>query len=103
MSELTTDVSNVEEQALKCPECDETWLHQTGVEVFRRDSEDDEKGLHVDVDGSVSIDRSMEGNPSRRRHGIRIKFLCEQCHGDSSARHVLHIEQHKGQEFVSWE
>lgn len=105
MSDLTTDVGGVEEQALKCPECNDTWLHQSGVEVFVRDSEDADKGIHASVEygDGVSVDRSMDGNPSRRRDGIQIKFWCEQCHDGESDPYVLRIEQHKGEEFVSWE
>lgn len=87
--------------AIVCPECGDGWLHQSRVEVFVRDSEDEDRGIHATIDyqDGVSIDRSMAENPSPRRDGIAIAFECELCGGDAR---TLHITQHKGNEFMSW-
>lgn len=81
---------------LICPACGGNYLHHERVEVFDR-GEDQEQGLHVSVnDAEVSIDTSLAGNPSARRHGLSIHFSCENC----DAKPVLHVAQHKGNTFV---
>jgi hypothetical protein len=83
---------------LLCPECGFDHLHHDGVEVFER-KEDQEQGLHVTVqDGKATIDQSLTGNPSSRRHGLLVKFWCEGC----SIRLVLSVVQHKGQTHVEF-
>jgi hypothetical protein len=77
---------------LLCAHCGHDYLHTHSVEVFER-AEDEETGLHVKVVGkSAAIDRSMGGNPSARREGMRITFECEWC-GEITA---LSVAQHKG-------
>jgi hypothetical protein len=77
---------------LLCPACEGTYLHHGTVEVFEC-GEDAEHGVHVTVsDGKATMDTSLKGNPSSRRHGLKINFWCEQCHATS----VLLIKQHKG-------
>lgn len=94
--------------ALECPNCGSDWLHQQRVSVFRRHTEDDERGLAVTVDAderlaTVGEKTSREyGNPSARRGGIRIQFSCEEC-SPGTARYELVLKQHKGNEFVHWE
>lgn len=83
---------------LLCPNCGDTHLHHEQVEVFER-NEDETTGLHVVVEaGKVTIDRRLAGNPSGRRHGLRIYFWCEGC----SARPALTLAQHKGNTFVDF-
>ncbi len=84
---------------LKCPSCGSNALHHAKVEVF--DREDDEKeGLHVVIsDGKVTMDRNLEGNPSRRRNGLSISFWCEDC----NVKPVMEIVQHKGNTFINFE
>ena len=103
---------------LQCKSCGCDYLHQYQTEIFERE-QDSDAGTRVLVyqpvydenspyfDDSewimrttdtpnVIIDKKMSFNPSRRRHGSRIKFKCERC------RHitVLHIYQHKGYSMV---
>lgn len=81
---------------LQCPSCGSSYLTHQRVEVFER-KEDNNRGLHVTVIGElVQTDTLMEGNPSRRRHGIAIHFVCE----GGSAQPVLTIAQHKGYTFM---
>lgn len=91
-----------------CPACGSTNVHQDRVEVFER-REDADHGLHVTVlhhdrddravesrddrEGTYRVDTSLQGNPSGRRHGVRIEFWCEQC----PTRSLLTIAQHKGE------
>lgn len=82
------------------PGCgDEAYLHQGGVTVFNR-SEDNDEGMRaiVDFDG-VRISQDLAGNPSSRRHGLKIRFACEICGRLAD----LAIAQHKGQTEVSWQ
>lgn len=81
---------------LVCPGCGSNYLHHGKVEIFDR-SEDQSDGLHVVVgDQDVRIDKVMTGNPSTRRHGLKIHMDCEQC----KCEPVLIIYQHKGQTYV---
>lgn len=83
---------------LECPACGGNHLHHEKIEVFDR-AEDEIMGLHVVVgDGKFVVDRNLAGNPSKRRHGISIRFNCEQC----SATPVLTIAQHKGNTWVDF-
>lgn len=67
-----------------CPICDyPEHIHTEDVEVFNRTGEDSESGLHVRISElTLMQDASMLGNPSGRRQGIRIFFMCEECHND---------------------
>ena len=86
-------------EVLLCPSCGFDHLHHGRVEVFEREGEDKEKGVHVLVDrGSAVIDQNMSGNPSSRRDGLRVEFGCEGC----SAQLVLTIAQHKGQTYLEF-
>ena len=83
---------------LICPACDGTHMHHERVEVFERE-EDAVVGLHVTVaDMQVTTDMSLEGNPSRRRDGLAIRFWCEECGGKS----LLTISQHKGNTYCDF-
>lgn len=84
---------------LLCPSCGFNYLHHEQVEIFERE-EDQEHCIHVSVaEGKATIDTSPAGNPSSRRHGLRIHFSCEGC----SARPILTIAQHKGNTLVDFE
>lgn len=84
---------------LLCPSCGSNYLHHGRVEVFEC-GEDAKHGVHVVVtDGRAEFDTSLEGNPSRRRHGLKIHFWCENC----KAEPVLSISQHKGNTYVDFE
>ena len=84
--------------SLLCPVCGGNYLHHERVEVFER-VEDAAEGVHVAVESlGVTVDTSLDGNPSARRDGIKIYYWCELC----PARSVLCIAQHKGNTFVDF-
>ena len=80
------------EAELLCPKCDGNYLHHEQVEVFEC-GEDAKTGVHIVVgEGKATVDTSLDGNPSSRRHGLKIRFRCEQC----GAKPLMSISQHKG-------
>ena len=84
---------------LICPSCGFNYLHHEKVEVFER-GEDATHGVHVTVaDTKATCDTSHEGNPSARRHGLKIYFSCEGC----AAKPVLSLSQHKGNTYVDFQ
>lgn len=84
---------------LVCPSCGFNYLHHDKVEVFEC-GEDTPYGVHVTVeDAKATFDTSLEGNPSARRHGLKIYFWCEGC----QAKPVLSLHQHKGNTYVDFE
>lgn len=81
---------------LLCPSCGCINLHHEAVEIFEC-GEDAEYGVHVTVtEGKATMDTTLSGNPSDRRHGLKISFWCEQCH----EKPVLIIKQHKGSTYM---
>jgi len=100
MKGIKFDHSWVGESVLVCPLCSGQYLHHDTIEIFERD-EDDEKGMHTIVSREHADVRhdSLVGNPSARRHGLIIKFICEGCSGTP----ILAISQHKGQTFMEWD
>ncbi len=81
---------------LVCPSCGNNYLHHERIEVFDR-KEGEATGLHVTIDdGKAVVDNNLDGNPSDRRHGLRIHFSCEGC----TAKPFMEIIQHKGNTFV---
>ena len=98
------DTIKVDDGSLCCAGCGEAYgLHSQSVEVWARE-EDADTGLHVEI-GSVglapysSTKPNLGGNPSSRRQGIEVHFICENC----PAITVLTIAQHKGNEYVTYE
>ena len=90
---------------LHCP-CGSENLHQRETTIFERYEDEPmttviaQKGRDVEVYHSPSEDTR---NPSARRHGLIIRFECEQCSiGKYSKRLELAIWQHKGSTFVGW-
>ena len=103
------DQKDVERGVLQCPSCGTEYTHQYDVQVFARD-EDDERERHTHIWGTcnkynsgihteeIDNDRTtFGGNPSPRRDGITIGFLCENCENN---KFFLDIYQHKGQTFM---
>ena len=83
---------------LVCLGCGDSMLHQGRVEVFNRDREDSETGLHVRIDDhALSLDGDIKDTPSGRRDGLYIYFGCEQCPGEVR----LSIYQHKGTTYLT--
>jgi hypothetical protein len=98
---------------LKCPKCDNDYLHHTNVMVFNC-GEDAEKAHLTSVleDGAEAIvtvakvNNNTSLNPSPRRHGLLIDFWCETCGGAGPDKEpetiTLAIFQHKGCTYMNW-
>ncbi len=96
---------------LLCPRCHGEYLHHSRVDIYDR-SEDAGTGTHVVAGVEFPrTDGDMAGNPSARRHGLTVWFWCEFCDStadedgaaDTGEGIVLHIVQHKGCTYLSWE
>jgi hypothetical protein len=88
-----------EHNELLCPACGSGYLHQGKVVVFNPETEDAKEGVKVEVDGlKVRVEPELKGNPSPRRQGLLIHFLCEEC--DEAPAMV--IAQHKGNTIMRW-
>jgi hypothetical protein len=86
------------EAILLCPNCGDDYLGHERIEVFDR-WEDAKHGVHVLIEnGKATMDASMEGNPSQRRHGLTIGFSCEGCGKEST----LILYQHKGNTYFQF-
>ena len=96
--------------AVMCPrkECGCDNLHQGRIDIYNR-AEDKREGQHVRVTCDslsndvptktrVIVDEDLTGNPSGRRQGLSIQFLCEQC----DRIFILDIVQHKGTTYMGW-
>ena len=56
---------------IKCAGCGDTNTHHFDVEIWTRDEEDSETGLHVQMlGGTVGVDSSMSNCPSIRCDGF---------------------------------
>lgn len=92
---------------LRCPRCDSINLHQAGVTIFER-KEDDALVTRIAVDGpraEVTVTPSNgSDNPSARRHGLVIRFLCEGCNWTQDPPDLIEltIAQHKGSTEIGW-
>ena len=96
---------------LQCPHCGDYYMHHYGIELFNR-HEDSEYGDHIELYIPEShawmymntnvqeniVDGNIKNNPSSRRSGIIIKFVCENC----SAVSDFCIKQHKGHTLLEW-
>lgn len=90
---IPTERPDSDDQALRCPVCEDQFLHHKCVHVFEPRREDAADGLAVAIEGPrFVVDTNLAGNPSSRRNGLCIAFWCEMCH----AKPVLNIAQHKG-------
>lgn len=90
----------MDEVTLECPMCHEGYLHHGKIEIYDR-SEDEKSGLLVICENKTAeIKTNLEGNPSARRHGVRVWFYCENC---GNKEFSLILAQHKGNTFLCWE
>ncbi|MFN9095909.1 MAG: hypothetical protein ACK5WN_16585 [Alphaproteobacteria bacterium] len=90
---------------LCCPGCGSINLHHGFVKVFSRDEDQTEVVVTTVSPASreaasvTSIETTKgHGNPSARRHGLRIRFTCELCPGVFD----LTFAQHKGTTYAAW-
>lgn len=91
---------------LKCPRCRSEYLHHGNVTVFNRNEDANllrQTVVEQDRVETKSVLAMLTENPSPRRHGIAIAFLCEEC-SDDSDEHVLELSiwQHKGATHLGW-
>jgi hypothetical protein len=101
-----TAALNGDESELMCPRCGSQYLHHTGVTVFSR-GEDRDPLVRVNVIGtSVTTEvvaAGASGNPSGRRDGLAIQFMCEQCNKSDKPQVLeLTVAQHKGLTLLAW-
>lgn len=84
---------------VSCASCDSDCMHQADVEVFRRDEEDSEMGMHLLTRGIEYVrGERVSGNPSSRRDAVRIIYTCEQC----DMLTIMELVQHKGTETLEF-
>jgi hypothetical protein len=99
---LTSDYFN---HPLICPVCGNDNLHQQAVGVYHNpfDSRrEDSQGFLVTPDGECVVHTRLHAgvlNPSDRRDGIRISFMCEH----SCKVPDLLILQQKGTTYMGWD
>jgi len=90
------------DDCIKCPACQGGHIHHDTVTIFDRKAEDAPSyALVVERGGCVSNitgARAEQDNPSSRRHGVAIRFWCEECDTISE----LAVEQHKGSTRLRW-
>jgi len=104
MQEAYVDDSGV----LHCPRCSEPYLHQRDTTIFER--AEDAEITTVIAQNAHSVEATQfpsadTCNPSSRRRGLIIEFLCESCHGEDTKTvpaYRLAILQHKGNTYVEW-
>jgi|KBSMisStaDraftv2_1062788.scaffolds.fasta_scaffold707395_1 hypothetical protein len=91
---------------LLCPECGNSNLHHERVEVFWRAAEDaPSRGIACGTGdgflvkpGDPVLALTIGDNPSPRRNGLLVYFVCEHC----PLSKVLAIWQHKGSTYLEW-
>jgi len=85
--------------SLKCPRCGSDYLHHYAVTMYER-GEDADTVVRTHIEKGATkteIVPSSADNPSSRRQGMTISFVCEQCPDrNDSPRIELTIAQHKG-------
>lgn len=99
---------------MKCEHCGGENLHHFAVEIFHR-KEDEKLGSRIFVATPGSHNQTPVGedfrfnyeaawpmekesnNPSKRRHGLIVEMICEECDRITA----LQIAQHKGATMVS--
>lgn len=94
---------------VNCPHCDDDYTHHLFTEIFNR-HEDSETGEHILISTPESlgsefspfvipenmVDCDLSQNPSERRTGIKITFICESCW----SLFAFKFAQHKGTTIV---
>jgi len=84
------------EYVIECQHCGHSYIRHYRVDVYERE-DDSPGGRHILITQPyTTCNEDMTGNPSWRRHGLRIHLECEAC-GKTSK---IAIHQHKGQTFL---
>ncbi|MFM1752272.1 MAG: hypothetical protein RL119_1234 [Actinomycetota bacterium] len=102
MTGISVVLSN--DEVLNCPSCGNPHLHHHTVFIHNRTKEDGPTKTiavsHNDMSYSALHDGYLPvGNPSERRQGISVLFVCEIC--DDQV--VLQIAQHEGSSLIWWD
>jgi len=91
---MLLDTDNI----LFCPNCGETCLHRTSVQVFEIEEGMPGK-LHVSVERDrVLVDNDLSHNPGFYRKGVAIHFECDAC----EAKPVLELHQHEDNTYMNF-
>jgi hypothetical protein len=72
---------------LLCPCCGFNYLHHSRVVTYGRAAEDAAEIVKTTVVGdmtTVTLETGRTGNPSGRRGGFAVEFLCEGCHASAT-------------------
>ena len=94
---MSTAISPPEESEVLCSNCGGPNTHHFNVEIFEREKEDSEKGLHLAMYcGTAFISKDLDGCPSPRRDGVIIHLECEHCNAVTE----IAIYQHKGSTYI---
>jgi hypothetical protein len=92
---MNDDIIITADRELACPSCGGTHLHHDRVISYERD-EDAPTTVRVTVENAQAAVAVVSlhgcGNPSERRHGLAVRFWCEEC----PATPEFCIAQHKG-------
>lgn len=99
---------------LLCPRCGAESLHHIGAVSYER-GEDDVNVLRLTqtlpglgngrVVGMMMeiVPSDCSQNPSSRRNGLAIRFICEQCGGGTADNRIeLTVGQHTGTTEIGW-
>jgi len=95
----------MDNDVLLCGHCDNEYTHMYKIEIFDR-KEDSKTGKHLtytmgevmpgdcwamaDGNGSLKTDNDLLANPSPRREGIRLTYVCESCGKDTHITFAQH-------------
>lgn len=91
----------IQDDCLCCPRCGDFHIHQVGVDIFDRE-EDEPRGTLTEVRKEQIcsyVKHDLSGNPSKRRDGIVIRFVCEQCPDEVF---LLAFSHDRGKTLVFW-
>jgi hypothetical protein len=98
--------------SLVCPSCNNTNLHQLNVTVYERGEDDSYTTVIAQNKHEVYASKFKSEdtcNPSSRRNGLLLEFMCEHCHESDSEKgwstekpFLLGISQHKGDTLMQW-
>ena len=87
---------------LVCPNCGHDYLHHGAVRVYNRNEDASicRKTFAGHDHSRASISDNRE-NPSGRRDGLTIDFICEGCSGGEVVAQLC-VAQHKGRTEMFW-
>ena len=91
-----------EDEPIECNTCGGTNLHQVIVNSYFRNEDDDFVKRTISIKGNFAASKYCKnensGNPSPRRSGLTVLFICETCEEFQE----LDVYQHKGSTHIKW-